>query len=1169
MANVAILGLTSSWQLANKPVFFDATGRRAARISTVGWVAAVLSTILFVGFAASLVISGPGGNVDLPGRASALNQPELVRKAIAPNLLKAAARLADEARNRRLEAARLRRLRNGLPSRVLGISEAPARPRPGHRLLCQLGHVRRGQLCRPQARSQAARLGDAELDGAGRAQPDLFQSQPRSPLAQLYARQQAGRGDPADAAECDRRQMGWAGAGRAAGRSGAQHGAARQDHRAFLAANKLQGITIDFEEVPPAAHKDLEAFLSRLSEAFAPHGWIIVQAAPFDDDKWPYKAYAQIVDYTLLMALDEVDQNDPPGAIAGQDWYERTLDKRMRDLPADSTIISLGSYAYDWVKGQAQATVKEFAEAMVEARDSGATISFDDPSNNPHFSFQDDEGVHDVWFLDGVTAFNQIHAADPYQPAGYAVWRLGTEDPSILPVLGQRYNAPAPKSLTTIPTNDDVDFDGYGEVLRVEADPTTGERKLDIDKDSGDIADEAYVDLPTNYVIRKVGQIPGKIALTFDDGPDPEWTPQILDILKQKHVPATFFVIGENMEAHPGLVQRILAEGHEVGNHTYTHPNLADTPLAAVRLELNATQRLFEALTGRSMRLLRPPYLGDAEPTDADEIVPIEEAQKLGYITVGTHVDTEDWQLLPVDQMMKLVEKEVHYTDPDMRGNIVLMHDSGGDRSQTVKLLPVLIDRLRAEGFSFVPVSTLAGFKRDQVMPPLPPTVALYADRVVFMTLSYLGQVLYYCFIGAIVLGVGRMLLLCGLAIANRLRKPAMRRRRSDGGQAVTVLIPAFNEEKVIVTTVERILASDYRNLEVLVIDDGSKDHTAYIVRSHFMHDRRVGVLSIPNGGKANALNVGLASAHGEVVVALDADTQFNSDTISRLVRWFADPKIGAVAGNAKVGNRINMITRWQALEYIVAQNLERRALSALDTLTVVPGAVGAWRRAALLELGGFPADTLAEDQDLTIAIQVAGYRVHFDPSAIAWTEAPATVRGLGKQRFRWAYGTLQCLWKYRRITFNPKYGELGMIALPQVWLFQILLTTLAPVADLLLVWQLVGEYLNYIQHNGDYTDSNLKIVAIYYCVFMLVDLMAAMVGFVMEKGEDWNLLWWLVLQRFGYRQLMYYVVLRSIATAVRGPFVGWGKLERHGTVKTAMSRGSVSALPGTRHCRR
>jgi peptidoglycan-N-acetylglucosamine deacetylase len=497
-----------------------------------------------------------------------------------------------------------------------------------------------------------------------------------------------------------------------------------------------------------------------------------------------------------------------------------------------------------------------------------------------------------------------------------------------------------------------------------------------------------------------------------------------------------------------------------------------------------------------------------------------------------------------------MVEKEIHDPNPQMRGDIILMHDSGGDRTQTIKLLPILIDRLRSEGYSFVPVSQLGGFTRDQVMPKLPLTVMLYADRLVFLTLSFIGQFLYYCFIGAIILGVGRLLVLCGLAILNRIGVKAAP-PLVHTGEKVSVLIPAYNEEKVIAATVERILASDYQNLEVLVIDDGSIDRTAEVIRHRFEGNARVALVSIPNGGKAHALNTGLARAEGEVVVALDADTQFNTDTISRLVRWFADPGVGAVAGNAKVGNRINMITRWQALEYVVAQNLERRALSALDTLTVVPGAVGAWRRDALLELGGFPSDTLAEDQDLTIAVQTAGYRVLFDTTAIAWTEAPATFRGLSRQRFRWSFGTLQCLWKYRRITFNPRFGELGMVALPQVWLFQIILTTLAPVADLLLVWQLVGQWIAFKQHGSEFTDSDLKLIGIYYAVFIVVDLLAAVVGFVMERREDWRLLLWLPLQRFGYRQLMYYVVLRSISTALRGVLVGWGKLERHGTVQT------------------
>ncbi len=1134
--------------MVNKPIFFDASGRRAARIKVVAWVVGIAALVILVGFGASLALAPPVAGLNLPGRTQA--PANLVKRAQKPGLLARAERLATAVRKRRLEdIARINRAQSALPSRAL-----PAILKPQNGRALAIGFYTNWQgKDDPAWPSLKRSLKNLDwvvpswmvLDGPGlqfktrldQRALDLIRTT-KPGVAILPMIQNATGGN-------------WDGPGLAqllADRSRADR--LLDQIMGFIAANKLQGVTVDFEEVPVSAHKDLEDFLSRMSAAFAPHDWIIAQAAPFDDDQWPYKTYADIVDYTMLMAYDQVDDSGPPGSIAGQDWYETTLDKRMRQLPADSTIITIGSWAYDWAdKNSAQ--VLSFENAMAAARDNGATVLFDPASNNPHFSYEESDGTkHQVWFLDGVTAFNQIHAADPYRPAGYALWKLGYEDPSILPLMGRAYNASAPASLKHIDNNiEDVDFDGEGEILRVEADPAVGARSLTLETATGDIVDERYDSLPTSYVIRRVGALPKKLALTFDDGPDPEWTPAILSILKQKKVTATFFMIGSAMEAHPGLVQRVLADGHEVGNHTYTHPNLADTPPAAVRLELNATQRLFQALTGRSMRLMRPPYLGDAEPSDADEIVPVEIAQSLGYITIGTHVDTLDWTMPPVAQMMKDVIREVESPDPYVRGNIILMHDSGGDRAQTVALLPILIDTLRAKGYSFVPVSELGGFKRDEVMPPLPFTMSLYADRAVFLSISYLAQFLYYCFLGAIVLGVARLLILSGLALWKRIRgegKPMP----GETGTRVTVLIPAFNEEKVIVTTIERILASDYPNMEVLVIDDGSKDHTAYIVRSHFMREPRVGVISIPNGGKANALNVGLENAQGAVVVALDADTQFESTTISRLVRWFTDPTIGAVAGNAKVGNRINMITRWQALEYIVAQNLERRALSALDTLTVVPGAVGAWRRDVLRELGGFPIDTLAEDQDLTIAVQTKGYRVLFDPTALAWTEAPATVRGLAKQRFRWAYGTLQCLWKYRGITFNAEYGELGLVALPQVWLFQILLTTLAPVADLLLVWQLVAEYINYAQHVGTYTGENLKIVGLYYVVFIVVDLLAAMAGFVMEKGEDWRLLWWLPLQRFGYRQIMYYVVVRSLWTALRGPFVGWGKLERHGTVK-------------------
>ena len=217
--------------------------------------------------------------------------------------------------------------------------------------------------------------------------------------------------------------------------------------------------------------------------------------------------------------------------------------------------------------------------------------------------------------------------------------------------------------------------------------------------------------------------------------------------------------------------------------------------------------------------------------------------------------------------------------------------------------------------------------------------------------------------------------------------------------------------------------------------------------------------------------------------------------------------------------------------------------------MTVVPGAIGAWRREALLKLGGFPADTLAEDQDLTIALQNAGYRVLFDSTAIAWTEAPDTVQGLVKQRFRWAFGTLQCLWKYRDITFSRRHGALGLVALPQTWLFQFALTAIAPVVDLLFMWQLIVSGLDVIEHGSQFDSASLQKVVLYYVVFLMVDLGSAALAFAIERREKLTLLPWLVLQRFGYRQLMYYVVLKAGFAALFGPMVGWNKLDRKSTV--------------------
>jgi len=312
--------------------------------------------------------------------------------------------------------------------------------------------------------------------------------------------------------------------------------------------------------------------------------------------------------------------------------------------------------------------------------------------------------------------------------------------------------------------------------------------------------------------------------------------------------------------------------------------------------------------------------------------------------------------------------------------------------------------------------------------------------------------------------------------------------------------------------------------------------------------------MSFDNGGKARALNRGMAEAKGEVIVALDADTLFPPDTIPKLARWFADPRVGAVAGNALVGNRRNLITRWQALEYVTAQNLERRALAALGAVTVVPGAVGAWRRAALEELGGYPDDTLAEDQDLTIAMQRAGWRVEFDPEARAYTEAPETVAGLLKQRFRWSFGTLQCIYKHRAALFSVKRPVLGFIALPQIWLFQIVLTAIAPLVDLAIIWSLISATYGWAFHPTEWSPDDLARPLFYWAAFVFLDLSAGALGMAMERRAPWGDMVWLPIQRFGYRQLMYYVVVKSIDAALHGVRVSWGKLERRATAVAGAS---------------
>lgn len=917
----------------------------------------------------------------------------------------------------------------------------------------------------------------------------------------------------------------------------------------YVQAHHAGGLVMDYESLPAAAAARYPAFLAQLHAAL-PKGAVLAVTAPAGDPDWRLADVARATDRVILMAYDEHWESGSPGPIASQPWFVGQVEQAMQQVGRDKLVVALGSYAYDWHDGGADALSIE--EAWLAAHDSAAQIGFDRASGNAGFTYDDERGSrHQVWMLDAATSWNQLAALRRLGLDDVALWRLGSEDAGIWNDLAAFHTADRVPRIGQLQSAVNVDVEGSGEVLRITSRPTDGKRALQFDT-NGMVADERYDALPTPYVVQRAGAAdPKAIALTFDDGPDATWTPPILDVLEKAKVPGTFFVVGENALEHPGLLQRMVRDGDEIGNHSYTHPNLATTGERTTKLELNATQRLIEAYTGRSTTLFRAPYFGDAEPTTMDEIAPALLAQDLGYTVVGLHVDPNDWQRPGTDAIVNQVVQQIEDVSADSSRNIVLLHDGGGNRQQTVEALPRVIAILRAKGYHFVTASQLVGVPRAVAMPTVTgrDLVAVRTDVAIFIVLAIISVGLAWLFYLAIGLGMARAVLLAALAwFQSRRERPIP----PDYHPSVSVIIPAYNEERVIADSVARVLASDYPGLQVIVADDGSKDATSAVVRRRFADDPRVTLLTLANGGKAAALNRALLQAQGEVVIALDADTQFEPATIARLARWFADPALGAVAGDARVGNRVNLVTRWQAVEYITAQNLERRALAGFEAMTVVPGAVGAWRRAALDAVGGYPEDTLAEDQDLTIAIQRAGWRVTYDPNAVAWTEAPESFKALAKQRYRWAFGTLQCLWKHRRVLRTGKPAGLARIGLPQAWLFQIFFAAISPLIDLALLLSIVGTAVRVTQHGWAQTSGDVGQMGLYWLCFTAIDVACGWVAYRLDGNKARYPAHLLVAQRLVYRQIMYWVVLRAIASAIGGFVVGWGKLERTGRVATS-----------------
>ncbi len=645
----------------------------------------------------------------------------------------------------------------------------------------------------------------------------------------------------------------------------------------------------------------------------------------------------------------------------------------------------------------------------------------------------------------------------------------------------------------------------------------------------------------SSFVIEHYGELPERqLMLTFDDGPDPIYTAEILDILSREKVPATFFQIGKNIVHNPDVLKRIIREGHMVGNHTITHIDLDNHSDFRNRMELIATDKVIRSVGNYQTRLFRIPK-GDPE----NNPLALLQAQQLGYIHANLDIDTNDWKVQP--------GQTIPTPQLDGRGHVILMHDGGGDRSATVQMLEKLIQEAKRQGYTF---STLAPLLTQNEIPVknIQPSIADRATLLTFQTVWLAPKMLLT---GLFWVGIS---LLSAMSILYLIMAFVNYRRQQNSTQLllhesrlpyVSVIIAAYNEEKVIRKTLSALEQSRYpkEKLEVVVVNDGSSDSTLSILRDYASNWPLLHVVHQENAGKSAALNIGILAVRDEstVIVTLDADTIFDKGTIYYLAKHFVQRShihetkpVGAVAGHVKVGNRRNILTAWQSLEYISGICVTRLAEGAMNAIAIVPGACSAWSRQALCDIGGLADDTLAEDADATLQLHRKGYKVVQENDAIAYTEAPETIRALAKQRLRWTFGNMQVMWKHRGMILRPHYGMLGMIALPHSVLSLLIpLIFLPPTVVAALVSILAGDW---------------KSVVLFAAFVMAVHFVISVVALLFAKEKAWHL-FIVPIYRLIYEPLRAYLLYASLVRILKGRAVGWNKLERLDSVSYAITR--------------
>jgi len=351
---------------------------------------------------------------------------------------------------------------------------------------------------------------------------------------------------------------------------------------------------------------------------------------------------------------------------------------------------------------------------------------------------------------------------------------------------------------------------------------------------------------------------------------------------------------------------------------------------------------------------------------------------------------------------------------------------------------------------------------------------------------------------------------------------------------SVEIIIPMYNERKVILGTVRNVLCINHKNLLITIIDDGSNDGSLDLVRENFQEYSQVQILHQVNKGKSVALNYAIGNSTRDIIICIDADTLVKPNIVEKILPYFNEEKVAAVSGNIRVGNRKNLITNLQHLEYITNPNYERAVFEVLNGIMVVPGAIGAFRRSIVANIGGYTNDTLTEDSEITMKILCNDYIIRNAVDVIGYTEAPASLKTFFNQRIRWKVGTVQVLIKYRKKIFSIRNKALAQLVIPYTWIFGIILPLLIPMVDYIFFYHILI--------------LNETSVLLSYFLFILIDGLVC--STILLRNNEPKQIFHIILHRLFLRHLIQFTYFAIMLKFIKGGLFKWENSVRYGNNK-------------------